>query len=445
MNNRKGYILVAEDSRTQADILCHLLREEGYETEVAGNGAEALAGIRKRMPELLLSDIIMPDMDGYALCAAIKEDPALSSLPVILVTQLYDPEDIIKGISCGANNFIIKPYDKVGLLSRVEKVLHPHSCSNSESDSAGVDFNGTCYPVRSGRDDLLNILISIYDTAVSRNMELEQATERLHVLTGSLEELVEERTNALQRTTGTVKQLLMQKNDLITKIGHDLKTPLTPLVALLPHVYNREQDSELKEILNVLVNDVQILKGLVEQTLTLSLLNQETFSMEEADIPISQAIHEVISGYTFSIRQLNITVQVNIPDACTVHISPFHATTIFENLISNAIKYNSRNGTIIFNLFEEESLWAISITDTGIGLTRDEAIQVFDEFYKADPARHDHSSHGLGLSIVQKIVLSYGGSISVSSKGKGEGATFLVKLPKYSCKPKTPDSWERVC
>jgi len=430
MGNSRGYILVVEDSRTQADLLCHLLSDAGYETTVAGNGGAALESVRERTPDLLLSDIVMPGMDGYALCRAVKTDPSLASIPVILVTQLYDPEDVIKGISCGANNFIIKPFDQASLLSRIEMVLH--SRIPDDHDATGmVVYNGKQYPVLSEKEDLLHILLSIYDTALSRNLELEQATERLHVMTGSLEELVEERTQALERTSGTVQQLLMQKNELITKIGHDLKTPLTPLVALLPHVYNHEKDGELKEILNVLVNDVQVLKGLVEQTLTISLLNKEYFSMEDTDIPVHRVIHEVISGYTFSIRQMNISVVNKLPPDCTVYISPFHITTIFENLISNAIKYNRRDGMITFDLFEEGSMWAFSITDTGIGLTPEEAVQVFDEFYKADPARHDHSSHGLGLSIVHRIVTMYGGSISVSSRGRGEGATFIVKLPRY--------------
>lgn len=426
------YILVAEDSRTQADMLCHILHQVGYETDIADSGADALMKIRTRKPDLLLTDIVMPGMDGYELCLEIKQDPELSSLPVILVTQLYDPEDVIHGLSCGANNFIIKPYTQSTLISRISAVLNPSHNTSLEENPSGVEYNGTYYPILSGKEDILHILLSIYDTAVSRNMELEQATERLNILTGSLEHLVEERTEALQRTAGTVEQLLMQKNDLITKIGHDLKTPLTPLVALLPHVYKHEQNSELKEILDVLVNDVLVLKGLVEQILKLALLNQESFSMAEAEISVKKVIDEVISGYAFSIKQMNISIHNHIPAQCFIHLSPFHATTIFENLISNAIKYNIRGGTITFRVFEEDYYWTISVSDTGIGLSHEESQQVFDEFFKADPSRHDHSSHGLGLSIVQRVIMMCKGSIQVSSQGKGMGTTFLIRLPRSS-------------
>jgi len=432
--DNKGYILIAEDSRTQADMLCYLLNQAGYETMVAESGAKALASIKERVPDLLLTDIVMPGMDGYELCTAIRSDPEIAHLPVILVTQLYDPEDIIKGISCGADNFIIKPYDANGLFVGIEAVLHPKENPVDQNETISVSYKGTTYPVRSDRNDILNILLSIYSTAVTKNIELEQATDRLNVLTGSLEELVVDRTLALQRTTDTVEHLLMQKNELITKIGHDLKTPLTPLVALLPHVQKHEQDPELKEILDVLVKDVYVLKGLVEQILKLSHLNQESFSMETIDISVSRIIQEVIEGYAFSIKQLNLLVHNYVPPEYIAHISPFHITTIFDNLISNAIKYNIRGGTITCRVFDEGEFLAVTVADTGIGLTHEEATHVFEEFYKADPARHDHSSHGLGLSIVQRIVMFYGGSITVSSPGKGLGTTFQVRLPIKSSK-----------
>jgi len=372
----------------------------------------------------------MPEMDGYELCKVIKTDPDLSGLPVILVTQLSDPEDIVRGLACGANNFIIKPYDKARLLTQVAVVLHQHT-DNKRGKEVIIECNANQYPVLSEKNDILHILLSIYDTAVSKNLELEQATEHLNILTGNLEKLVEERTEALTKTTGTVEHLLMQKNDLITNIGHDLNTPLTPLVALLPYVYNHEQDQELKDILHVLVNDVSRLRGHIEQILKLSLLNQESFSMTEKNIPVKKVVDDVITGYEFSIKQLNIGVHNHIPAECTIWLSPFHATTIFENLISNAIKYNIRGGTVTFRVSDGGDFWEISVIDTGIGLTAEEAGKVFDEFYKADSSRHDQHSHGLGLTIVQRIVSMCGGSVRLSSQGKMMGSIFQVQLPKY--------------
>ncbi|HWQ67954.1 MAG TPA: hybrid sensor histidine kinase/response regulator [Methanospirillum sp.] len=429
METQRRYILIAEDSRTQAEMLRCILMDQGYETEIAESGTAALASISVRMPDLLLTDIVMPGMDGYDLCMAIRSNQSIAELPIILVTHLYDPDDVLRALSCGANNFIIKPYTPTELISRIDAVLKSRDTSDDQDGIVWIEYNGTRYPVRSDKDALVNILLSIYDAAVSKNVELEQTTERLNVLTCSLEDLVKERTSALQKTTDTVKHLLMQKNDLITKIGHDLKTPLTPLVALLPHVREHEQNSEMKEILDVLVHDAQMLKGLVDQILRLSHLNQESFSMIESDIPVKKVIDDVINGYSFSINQLGLTVQNHVSPACSAHISPFHATIIFENLISNAIKYNIKNGMIILNACKDDGYLIFSVEDTGIGLTKEEADQVFDEFYKADPSRHDTSSHGLGLPIVQRIIFMYGGSVQVISPGRGMGSIFQIRLP----------------
>jgi signal transduction histidine kinase len=423
-------ILIAEDSITQAEILSHILKEAGYRVQIAKTGKEALSFIKQEMPDILLTDIVMPEMDGYELCRTIKTDPLISALPVILVTQLSDPEDVIRGLASGANNFIIKPYDKERMLYLIRSVVR--NLSDIQNDSElGIEYNQTRYQVLSEKNDILQILLSIYDTAVFKNLELEQATMRLNHLTENLEQLVEERTEALKKTAGTVKQLLMQKNDIISKIGHDLNTPLTPLVALLPYVLKHEKDPELKEILQVLVNDVSRLKGHIEQITKLSLLNQESFSMSEREIHVKRVIDDVITGYEFSIKQLDILVHNYIPADYTITLSPFHATTIFENLISNAIKYNIRGGTISFKITEEGNDAVIWVSDTGIGLSQEEAEHVFDEFYKADSSRHDHDSHGLGLTIVHKILTLCGGSIRLISQGKGMGSTFQVRIPRY--------------
>ncbi|MFH0967784.1 MAG: response regulator, partial [Methanobacteriota archaeon] len=116
-------LLVVEDSRTQAEYLRHILENEGYRVVLAANGLEALEQIRIDHPALVLSDIIMPGMDGYELCRTIRSDAALASIPVILVTQLFDPVDVIKGLEAGADNFIIKPFEARHVNSRIQAVI----------------------------------------------------------------------------------------------------------------------------------------------------------------------------------------------------------------------------------------------------------------------------------------------------------------------------------
>src|SRR5262249_33787842 len=112
-------ILVVEDSHTQAELLYHILSTYDYRVTVAHNGKEALESIHQLKPTLVLSDIVMPEMDGYELCRQIKKTAHLQDIPVILLTALSDPIDVIKGLECGADNFIVKPYEERYLLSRI--------------------------------------------------------------------------------------------------------------------------------------------------------------------------------------------------------------------------------------------------------------------------------------------------------------------------------------
>src|SRR5689334_21175170 len=116
-------ILIAEDSATQAEQLRHLLEQHGYIVTAAANGRQALEAARQRKPTLIISDIVMPEMDGYALCKAVKSDGELRDVPVLIVTTLSSIQDIATSLECGADNFIRKPYDPAALISRIDHIL----------------------------------------------------------------------------------------------------------------------------------------------------------------------------------------------------------------------------------------------------------------------------------------------------------------------------------
>src|SRR5262245_60276893 len=117
--HKAAEILIAEDSPTQAAWLRHLLEEQGYVVTAVANGRLALEQAHRHAPVLIITDVVMPEMDGYAFCKAVKSDPDLKHIPVIIMTSLSDVQDILNGMESGADNFIRKPYDAGNLLSRV--------------------------------------------------------------------------------------------------------------------------------------------------------------------------------------------------------------------------------------------------------------------------------------------------------------------------------------
>jgi len=179
--NGKVEILIAEDSPTQAARLARLLEQHGYSVTAAANGREALALLDRRKPTLVISDIVMPELDGYGLCKAIKTDKKLKDIPVMLVTTLSDPQDVIRGLECGADNFLRKPYEERYLLSRIDYLLMNLELRKNQKMQMGMEINlgGQKYFISSERQQILDLLISTYEQAVEINSELKQRENEL--------------------------------------------------------------------------------------------------------------------------------------------------------------------------------------------------------------------------------------------------------------------------
>ena len=192
-------IIIAEDSQTQAESLKYMLEGFGYRVLVGNNGEIALLLIKKEKPLMVLTDIIMPVMDGYELCRYIKADKNLNDVPVILLTSLANATDVIKGLESGADSYIMKPFTKKYLLSRIENVLaNRHLLVRDKSEKAlDMVFAGESYSIDSNPSQILNMLLSTYESAVERNLELVTKESELMALNSSLQRKVEERKKEL--------------------------------------------------------------------------------------------------------------------------------------------------------------------------------------------------------------------------------------------------------
>src|SRR2546425_13303862 len=193
-------ILIVEDSATQAERLRYVLEQRGYHLSAARNGREALAAIRASPPTLVISDIVMPEMDGYQLCCHLKQDEQLKNIPVILLTSLSDPVDVVRGLESGADNFVFKPYEEEYLLARIAYLLANRHLRETESTKMGVEifFAGRKFFISSDRLQILNLLLSTYEAAVQKNRELALAQDELRHVNDRLEAKVRERTAALE-------------------------------------------------------------------------------------------------------------------------------------------------------------------------------------------------------------------------------------------------------
>jgi diguanylate cyclase (GGDEF)-like protein/PAS domain S-box-containing protein len=174
-------ILIVEDSPTQATELQYLLEAAGCQVRVARNGAEALVSIAVRRPTIVISDIVMPEMDGYELCRCLKSDAQTAGIPVILVTRLADARDVVHGLACGADNFIVKPYDEKYLMSRIRYFLVNLELRSHERMQIGVEvmLEGERHFITASRQQILDLLISTYEQGVRLNHELQSKHDEL--------------------------------------------------------------------------------------------------------------------------------------------------------------------------------------------------------------------------------------------------------------------------
>jgi len=195
----KKRVIVVDDSPTQLEMLKYILENEGFDVTSFNNGPEALLALNKQVPDLIVTDVIMPVMDGYELCRRVKSTPALSGIPVILLTFLSGPEDVIMALQCGASTFVTKPCDAVSLANTINylfanRELAPRLTGDHELE---VLLHGRKFTLSPGNSQMLNFLISTYETAVEQGHKLAQSHTELQELNDQLEQKIEERTREL--------------------------------------------------------------------------------------------------------------------------------------------------------------------------------------------------------------------------------------------------------
>jgi signal transduction histidine kinase/DNA-binding response OmpR family regulator len=241
-------ILIAEDSPTQAEQLKFILGRRGYRLSTVRHGREALAHMARHVPALVLSDVVMPEMDGYALCHAVKHDARLHHVPVVLLTSLTDPADVVRGLEAGADSFIFKPYDERYLLARIESLLANRHLHAGDATQMGVEifFAGRKFFITSNRLQILNLLLSTYEAAVQRNQELSRVQDELTHLNEHLESAVQERTQALAEEIEERKRVELKLQDKLARL--QLLRQITQAVG---------RRTEIRQILQVVTDSIE--------------------------------------------------------------------------------------------------------------------------------------------------------------------------------------------
>ena len=179
-NTSRADILVVEDSPTQAQKLAWLLERANYSVRTVSNGREALQRMKVQLPELVITDVVMPEMDGYELSETIRNEFGFD-VPVMLVTSLKSASDVLRGLKVGADNFLTKPYQNDYLLDQVDYLLSNRRLRGKRKMELGIEieFGGERHFITADRQQILDLLISTYHESVYLNQELEHQSMKL--------------------------------------------------------------------------------------------------------------------------------------------------------------------------------------------------------------------------------------------------------------------------
>jgi len=462
-------ILIAEDSKTQAMELQYILEKEGYSVLTAQNGIEALALIGQSKPAIVISDIIMPKMDGYVLCRQIKEDKSLKDILVMLLTSLSEPQDVIRSLQCGADKFCTKPYDEEHLLLTVKNLLLANDPFEVRENKNHVEvlYGGQSYTITSDRKQIINLLISTYEAAILKNNQLIKTQDELQVLNKNLEEMVEERTAELQEKNDELKLILQQllqaeklatMGELSASIAHELNNPLATVNLRVESLLAQVPPEDPKRpALEVIEQELDRMANLVANLLQFSRRSQQQIST----VDVCQEINNTLDLILYHLRKNGIQVQREFsPDIPYVHADRQQLRQLFLNLFTNSSDAMPQGGTLTIRVFTQESeaegqrlevrdqktkvmsnaerrtmnderigpaFMVVEIADTGIGIAPDVLHKVMEPFFTTKP---EGKGTGLGLPICRRIVQEHNGTFDITSEGvPGKGITVHIALP----------------
>ena len=436
-------ILIVEDSPTQAERLRRLIQSLHYNARVASNGQLALAAIRERKPHLVLSDIVMPEMNGYDLCRAIKSDPTLRDIPVILVTSLNDPKDIIRGIECGADNFIRKPYAEDYLLNRISHMLMNQKLRKNQNVEIGIALylGDQKHFINAERQQILDLLISTYEQAVQVNGELQARERQVIELNMRLAHHAAEletinREIALKNLE--LAEASRMKSAFIANMSHELRTPLNAIIGFtgallmkLPGPLTPDQDKQLNTIrasarhLLSLINDILDVAKIEAGKLTLSI---EPVHCQELMAEVADTLRPLAQQKGLAL-EMELGTENQSPTI--IDTDRRALTQILINLLNNAIKFTEQ-GTVRISLAQREEdgvlVTEMSIADSGAGIKEEDQAKLFQAFSQLDSTSTRHvEGAGLGLYLCQNLANAIGGALFFNSD-YGSGSTFTLAL-----------------
>ena len=409
-------VVVAEDSPTQAAWLEHALSERGCRVTVTRDGEAAMEAVRDEPPTLLVSDIVMPKMDGYQLCRAVKSDPATADVLVMLATTLADPSDAVRGLAAGADDFLTKPYDAELLFSRIDRMLSGHARASAVAANGPtlVTFRGEDFAIEGDARRGIRFMLSAVEETDKRNRMLA------------------EKNAELERASAELAEANRAKSEFLASMSHELRTPLNSVIGfsgvMLQGMSGSLTEEQMRQV-TMIHDSGHHLLSLINDVLDLSRIEAGRTDLHVEKLLVGDVVAHVVETIRPMADLKGLRLVYEIADDCADVVTDLRSIQqIILNLLSNAVKFTDSGG-IDLSVRCGDGEMRFAVADTGIGVSANQLEGVFEEFQQYEQAGHAKAEGtGLGLSVSKKLADSLGGHIDAESVA-GEGSVFTLVLP----------------
>lgn len=361
-------ILIVDDVVSNVLLLKVLLKNEKFKTVTASDGLEAIQQAEKELPDLILLDVMMPQMDGFETAMHLKNNPTTAGIPIIFLTALNSTQDIVKGFQAGANDFITKPFNKEELLVRVN-----HQISLVAAKKLILERTEELRKTIVGRDKLYSVI-----------------------------------AHDLRSPLASIKMVL---NMMVLGLSEDvIGKEMYQMLQMVNH--------STEDVFSLLDN---LLKWTKSQIGKLNVVYQ--------DFRIDEVVEGVLDIFSLVSKSKNIQLVNDSIDTVTVHADVDMVKTILRNLLSNALKFSYEGSQIIIGSQVETDKVIVSVKDSGKGMSAEDKEKLLKtETHFSRYGTNNEEGSGLGLLLCQDFAIKNGGDLWFESE-EGKGSTFFFSIP----------------
>lgn len=368
-------ILIVDDNPTNLKVLFEYLSgEKGYKIFVAKNGREALERTTHAQPDIILLDIMMPEMDGYETCLRLKAQDETRAIPIIFLTAFADTENKVKAFNHGAVDFIVKPFNQQEVLARIKTHL----------------------------------------TISRQKRELEKTN------------------STLERINIELAKANASKDKLFSIVAHDMRNKLfglTGSIEMMESFFNHLSDAEKQDRIRAMSTSAQQMYKLFENLFTWARMQTGSIEVVTEKLNVGKIACETIEFFKTDAQDKGIELISDVKDGCDVMYDKNMLAFILRNLIHNAIKYCDTGNLVTISCQQESDYHHISVKDNGIGMKKEVCDAIFDVGARSSkPGTRKEGGSGLGLMVAKEFAELNRGTLTIQST-ENVGTEVILSLP----------------